>query len=141
MTKLEERNIYYTPKTKTFRLDYFSHCGIYGVPGDIELKSNNMEIYKANFGTFSTINNRFGWHCFDVCFTQEELEIVGFETILYIYCKQHNIDISKDKEFGEDTIWYWQKDEIPKKEHIKWWLQYIEIPKNKYDKIKTNLKE
>lgn len=132
-------DMYYLPKTKSFKLKTHSHCYIYGVPGDVKILPNNIGVYKAQFGAFTSIDCRFGWYNFDVYFTKEELEIIGFETILNNYCKQHNIEIPKDKEFGEDTIWYWQKDEIPKKEHIRWWIQHIEIPKDKYDKIRNGL--
>ena len=134
-----KNNIYYVPKTKEFRLDIMSNCAKYGVPSDIRLEPNNIGIYKAHFGTFATINDRLGWHYFDVYFTQEELDFFGFDMIVKSYCKHHNFEVQKSIEVDEIDLCYIQKVKYPKERTIHWWIQHIEIPKDKYDKIRKEL--
>lgn len=135
-----ENNLYYEPKTKKFKLDYMSSCEKYGVPSDVKIKPSTEGLYKVQFGTFTTINDRLDWHYFDVYFTQSELDYYGFEKILKEYCTYHDFKLEESKEKDDVGLCYIQKTiQYCKEKTIHWFIQHIDIPKEKYDKIKKDL--
>lgn len=135
-----KNNLYYEPKIKKFRLDCMSSCQKYGFPSDVRIEPNDNGLYKVKFGTFATINDRLDWHYFDVWFTQQELDYIGFEEILRVYCLGHNFKLEESKEKDDVGLCYIQKTiQYCKEKTIHWYIQHIEIPKEKYDKIKKDL--
>lgn len=128
--------LYYTPSTKTYRLDSMSNGVAYGTPQDYKIIPNRLNEYTYYFSSFfpkrldgEKLN---GWKNFNVHIPNYLLENFSLKTILEGKFKEHNLEFS---------VWYWQEDNYPKDGNYIWYLQKIAIPYEKYLELYNKAKE
>ncbi len=134
---LDEKNeLYYTPSTKTYRLDSMSNSVAYGTPQDYKIIPSILNEYAYYFSSFSPKRldgeRLNGWKNFNVYIPNYLLENFSLKTILEEKFKENNLEFS---------VWYWQEDNYPKDGNYIWYLQKIAIPYEKYLELYNKAKE